>query len=197
MVHDVIGDMEVVSVFDEHPAGFAPARVAAEGNVRLKIRDGAVVTIEGLLLDRLEEELHRLLEPSTSTGGGRLHKPTVKIFCHPIQTRGRTVRMWVMNGVHDNVGDIVYTAIVHVVGEIVKMEKPVEEIAANAQLGVAGIGVAHCGESPTLETVKGTTSSSIEVGVAVEQPPLRLDGDELVVPVHVEVERAMRDEIRK
>lgn len=78
MIHDVIGDMEVVSVFDEHPARLAPARVAAEGNVRLKIRDGAVGTIEGLLLDRLEEELHRLLEPSTSTGGGRLHNPPVK-----------------------------------------------------------------------------------------------------------------------
>lgn len=107
------------------------------------------------------------------------------------------VRMWVMNGVHDDVSDIIYTAIVHVVGEIVKMEKPVEEIAAHAQLGVSGIGVAHRGESPSLETVEGTTSSSIEVGVAIEQPPLRFDGDEFVVPVHTEVERAMGNEIRK
>lgn len=107
------------------------------------------------------------------------------------------VRMRVMNGVHDNVGDIVYTVIVHVVGYIVKMEKPVEEIAADAELGVAGIGVTHRGEFPTLEAVKGTTRSSIKIGVAVEQPPLRLDGDEFVVPVGVEVERAMRDEIRE
>lgn len=78
MIHDVIGDMEVVSVFNEHPTGFASARVAAEGNVRLKIRDGVVGTIEGLLLDRLEEELHRLLEPSTSTGSGSLDHPLVK-----------------------------------------------------------------------------------------------------------------------
>ena len=33
MLHDIIGDMEVVSVFDERPAGLAPTRVAAEGNV--------------------------------------------------------------------------------------------------------------------------------------------------------------------
>lgn len=77
MVDDIIGDMEVVSVFDENPAGFAPARVAAEGNVRLEIRDGAVGTVDGLLMDCLEEEFHRLLEPSTSTGRSRLDDPLV------------------------------------------------------------------------------------------------------------------------
>lgn len=77
MIHDVIRDMKVVSVFDEHPAGFAPARVAAEGYVRLEIGDGAAGTVEGLVTDRLEEEIHRLLEPSTSTGGSRLDDPLV------------------------------------------------------------------------------------------------------------------------
>lgn len=120
-----------------------------------------------------------------------------ELFCHPIQTRRRMVRMWVMNRVHDDVGNIVYPAIVHVVGKIVEMKKPVEEIATDAELGVACISVAHCGEPPSLETMKGTTSSFIQVGVAVKQPSLRLDGDEFVVPVHAEVERAMRDEIRE
>ena len=78
MVHNVIRDMEVVSVFDEHPAGCAPARIAAEGNVRLKIRDGAICTVEGLLVNRLEEEGHRLLETLTSTGGSCFDKPLVE-----------------------------------------------------------------------------------------------------------------------
>jgi len=120
-----------------------------------------------------------------------------ELFRHPAQTRRRMVRMWIMNRVHDDVGNIVYPAIVHVVGKIVEMKKPVEEIAADAELGIACIDVAHCGELPSLKTVKGTTSSFIEVGVAVEQPSLRLDGDEFVVSVHAKVERAMRDEVRK
>ena len=78
MVHDIVGNVEMVRVFDEYPARFAPTRVPPEGNVRLEIRNGSVATIQSLLLDRLEEELHRLLEPSTSTGSCRLHKTFVK-----------------------------------------------------------------------------------------------------------------------
>lgn len=99
--------------------------------------------------------------------------------------------MGVIKRVHDDVGDLVYATVVHVVGEIIQMEEPVEEIAADAELGVTAIGVTHRGEFPSIEAVKGTTTSFIEVGVAVEQPPFRLDGDEFVVPVHVEVELAM------
>lgn len=75
-----------------------------------------------------------------------------------------------MNGIHDNVGDVIYTTIIHVVGKIVKVEKPIEKIAADAELGVAGVGIAHGGEFPSLEAVEGTTSSAIELGVAIEQP---------------------------
>ena len=60
MVHDVIWDAEVVRVFDEHPARFAPARIAAERNVRFEIWDRPVGTVNRLLVDRLEEKLHRL-----------------------------------------------------------------------------------------------------------------------------------------
>ena len=45
--------------------------------------------------------------------------------------------------------------------------------------------------------MEGATSSVIEVGVAVEQPFLGLDGGEFVIPVNTEMERAMRNEIRK
>lgn len=57
MFHDIVRDMEVVSVFDER-LNIARTRVAAEGNVRLNIRDGAASTVDGLLVDRLEEWFH-------------------------------------------------------------------------------------------------------------------------------------------
>ena len=78
MLHDIIGDVEMMSVFDEHPAGFARTRVATERNVRLNIRDGSVGTVDGLLVDGLEEEFHRLQEPLMSTGGSRLDNPLVR-----------------------------------------------------------------------------------------------------------------------
>ena len=78
MVHDVIGDMEVVCVFNQGPAGFATARIASEGDVRLKIGDGAIFAVESLLLNRLEEKLHRLLEPLPSTGSSRFDNAPVK-----------------------------------------------------------------------------------------------------------------------
>lgn len=96
-----------------------------------------------------------------------------------------------MKGIHDHVGDLVYTTIIHVVGEIVEMEEKAEEIATGAELWITAIGITHRGEFPSLEAVKGTTRSFIEVGVTVEYPSLRLDGDEFVVPVHMEVELAV------
>ena len=120
-----------------------------------------------------------------------------RLFRHPIETRGGMVCVWVTNGVHDNVGNLVYTTIVHVVGEIIQMEEPVEEIAAGAELGVTDIGITHRGKFTSFEAVKGTASSLTEVGVTVKYPSLRFDGDEFVVPACVEVELAMGDEIRK
>ena len=80
--------------------------------------------------------------------------------------------MRVIKRVHDNVGDLVYATIVHIVGEIVEMEEPDEEIGADAELGITGIRVTHRAQFSGLEAVKGTTSSVIEVGVTVQQPSL-------------------------
>ena len=105
--------------------------------------------------------------------------------------------MRVIKGVHDNVGNLVYTTIVHVVGEIVQMKEPVDEISADAKLGATDIGVTHRSKSLSLEALKGTPSSLIEIGVTVEYPSIRFDGGEIVVPIYVEVELAIRDKIRK
>ena len=77
MFHDLIRDMKVVSVFDERTGDFGRNRAAADGDIRGNIRGGAVDTADGLQLDRLEEEIHRLQEPLTSTGGSRLDNPFV------------------------------------------------------------------------------------------------------------------------
>lgn len=75
-----------------------------------------------------------------------------------------------MNGVHHDVGDVIYTAVVHVVREIVKMKEPVKEVTADAELGITCMGVTQSGESSGLQAPKGTTSSVIKVGVTVEDP---------------------------
>ena len=105
--------------------------------------------------------------------------------------------MWVIKGVHDNVGNLVYTTIIHVVGEIVQMEDPVEPIAADAELGVTDIGETHGSKSPRLEAIKGTTSSLIKVGITIEKPSIRFDRDEFMVSIYAEVELAIGNEIRK
>ena len=75
-----------------------------------------------------------------------------------------------VNGVHNDVGDIIYTTVVRVVGEVVKMKEPVKEVAADAELGITGMGVTQGCESSGLKAPKGTTSSVIKVGVTVEDP---------------------------
>lgn len=105
--------------------------------------------------------------------------------------------MWTIERVHDDVGDLVYTAIVHVIGEIVEMEEPVEEIAAYAELGITAIRVTHRSKLPGLEATKGTTSSFIEVGITIKYPSFRLDGDEFVVSAQAKVKRTVYDEVRK
>ena len=45
------------------------------------------------------------------------------------------VRVWVMNGVHDNVGDLTHTTTDRLVGEIVGMEIPVESLQMRRSSG--------------------------------------------------------------
>ncbi|KAI9459769.1 hypothetical protein HD554DRAFT_2041788 [Boletus coccyginus] len=107
--------------------------------------DGAVGTIEGLLLDHLEEELKRLLEPATRTRTSRLDQGA-KETQQAERTGPFVIRFDARANVHDNGGDLVYATIVHVVGQIVKMETPVEEVA-DTRLGVTNVGVTHHGQT--------------------------------------------------
>lgn len=118
-------------------------------------------------------------------------KKKYQLFRHLVQT-GHTVRVWVTDRVRDHVVNIFYASIVHVVKEIIKMEQVVGELAADAGLGVTGIAVAHRDESSGPQSMKGTTSSFIEVGVAIQHRSLPLKGDEFLVPVCVEVKFAKR-----
>lgn len=64
------------------------------------------------------------------------------------------------------------------------MEQSVEEIAADAELRISGIWVAHRSELLGLEAVEGMTSRITGARGTVKEPSLRLDGNEFVVPVH-------------
>jgi hypothetical protein len=57
MVHHFIWNVQIVCVLDEGPAGFATAGVTPESDIGLKVRNDAGRAVEGLLRDRLEEEI--------------------------------------------------------------------------------------------------------------------------------------------
>ena len=48
MFNDIIGDMEVVSIFDECTGGIACNRATTDGNIRVNVRDDTVDTVDGL-----------------------------------------------------------------------------------------------------------------------------------------------------
>jgi hypothetical protein len=62
VLHDLIGNVEVVSVLDQRPARLASGRIAPEGDIRLEIGDDTALAVNGLLRHGLEEKLHRLNE---------------------------------------------------------------------------------------------------------------------------------------
>ena len=78
MVHNFIWDVEVVGIFDECPARFAPTGVSPEGDVRFEIRDETVCTVRCLRVDRLKEKFERLDETLTCTGIRCLEHPLIK-----------------------------------------------------------------------------------------------------------------------
>lgn len=74
------------------------------------------------------------------------------------------------------------TTVGHDVGEVVQMEEPVHEVAANAELRESGLGVAHSGEGSCLETNEGILPGKT-LGVAAEEPTQGLSGSLLLVAV--------------
>jgi hypothetical protein len=57
--HHFVRDIESVRVFDESPAWFAPARISANCDVWVEVRDNPVSSILRLYRDGLEKEVHR------------------------------------------------------------------------------------------------------------------------------------------
>lgn len=67
VLDDIIGEIDVKSIFDKCPARFAAGRIPADVDVGLKVGDDALVASTGLNVDGLEEELKGLLEASLRT----------------------------------------------------------------------------------------------------------------------------------
>ena len=69
--HDLVGQVDAGSVFDERKAGLAAARISPDGDVRFKIRDAPIGAVVRLFGDGNEEQVHRVDEPlraSRTTG---------------------------------------------------------------------------------------------------------------------------------
>ena len=97
--------------------------------------------------------------------------------------------------VHDVDTGVGCATVVHVIGNIVEVEEPVHEVAANTKLGVARVRVAHGGKQTSLETMERVALPLWEVAAA-EEPLLALDRSLLAVAVVAERECAVGDEVR-
>ena len=86
-------------------------------------------------------------------------------------------------------------AVGHDVGEVVQMEEPVHEVAANAELRESGLGIAHGGERSCLETDESILPGQT-LGVAAEEPAQGLSGSLLLVAIVAEWEGAMGKDVR-
>ena len=62
MLHDFIGNVEVICIFNEGKARLAATGVAAEENIRLNVRNRVRLAIICLLGDGLEEEVESFYE---------------------------------------------------------------------------------------------------------------------------------------
>lgn len=158
--------------------------------MRFKIRDGAIGTIEGLLLNRLEGELHRLLKPPTCTGPAvwiiRLQK--LSSGCKSQQTGSdpdtdkepmtenrnadSSVTRFGRTAHGTLVGDVIVepmTTLVTFLFILVSSEGLSRRISQlrgslHVRSWVTSIGVTHRREFPNLETAKGTTAASSRLG---------------------------------
>ena len=68
MLNHFVRDIESVRVFDESPAWFTSARIPADINVRVEVRDNPVPSILRLDCDSLEKKVHCGHKTLLSTG---------------------------------------------------------------------------------------------------------------------------------
>ena len=202
MLDYVRGEVDVGSILDERETGFAPARVAAHGDVRLKVRDIPRLAVFCLLRDGAEEQLEGLDEaPLCPARSRRCHARPEARMTDPQRKRAHAKgrhRRWradrtrrysplgkppysgrgaeaarVAKRTNDFARSANCPAVVHLVADVVKMEQVVDEVAADAQAIGGCEGIAHRGEKPTLETLEGGALLLAEMA-ALEKPSLRL-----------------------
>ena len=66
--YDFVWDIEVVRVLDESPARFASARIPADRDIGIEIRDNTIPSVLRLDCNGLEEKVHRGHETLLGTG---------------------------------------------------------------------------------------------------------------------------------
>jgi len=74
VLHDFLWDIKAVRVLDESPAWFASARVSADCDVGIEVRDNPVPSILRLDRDSLEEQVHCRHETLLGTGTSVLYQ---------------------------------------------------------------------------------------------------------------------------
>jgi len=93
----------------------------------------------------------------------------------------------VIECIHHNVGNILGTPNIHIIGNVIEVEEVTQKIGAYSQLRIRGVGVAQGREQSALETVKPSSPLLAEVK-ACEKPLLRRVGDMFPIPIEANVE---------
>lgn len=74
VLHDFVWNVEAVRVLDKSPAGFTSARIPADRDVGIEVRDNPLPSILRLDSDGLEEKVHRGHETLSGTGATVLYQ---------------------------------------------------------------------------------------------------------------------------
>lgn len=113
---------------------------------------------------------------------------------HLANARDRSVLLGQPQSVHDIDAGGSCSAVVHVVRNIVEVEKPIHEVTADAELRVRCIGIAHGREHARLQTVKRIALLLGEISAAKE-PLFTFNGGLLSVAVVAQRKVAVGDEV--
>ena len=115
---------------------------------------------------------------------------------HLPDPRRRPILFRMIQRIHHRIAHTLRPPVAHIVRQVIQVEQVRQEIVAHAQLRVCGVRVGHRCEGARLQAVVLVTRFPLEA-VTLEEPPLRLGSDALVVPVLAQGERAVRYEIWK
>jgi len=142
VLHDTIGNVKIIGIFNECPARFASVCVTTKGNIWLQVRNSAILAVKSLLSHGLKEEVEcrdetllgssrrRTQESSPIAESNRYkywswgsnEKKNDLLLCHPANSR-RSMVSRMIQSIHHSICSRLGASHVHVIWKIVEMKQ--------------------------------------------------------------------------